>query len=85
MIVPDSRRYVVIATTDLSKVDFSEVEEDETTPLRYSVDEREVILKYNGSQPSSISSITNKTIYTYAEIITLLNSRDWLIEDELAE
>lgn len=85
MVVPESRRYVVIATTDLSKVDFSEVEEDDATPLRYSVDEREVVLKYDGPQPSSISAITNKTVYTYSEIITLLNSRDWLIEDELAE
>jgi hypothetical protein len=85
MIVPQSRRYVVIDVADLSKVNFSQIEEDETTPLRYSVDERKVIVKYNGSQPSSISAITNKTVYTYEEIITLLNSRDWLIEDELAE
>ena len=85
MIVPQSRRYVVIDAADLSKVNFSQVEEDETTPLRYSIDGRKVILKYDGSQPSSISAIKNKTVYTYAEIITLLNSRDWLIEDELAD
>lgn len=85
MIVPQSRRYVVIDAADLSKVNFSEVEEDETTSLRYSLDERRVIVKYNGLQPSSISAIKNKTVYTYAEIIALLNSREWLIEDELAE
>jgi len=85
MIVPESRRYVVIDASDLSKVNFSEIEEDETTSLRYSIDERRVIVKYDGPQPSSISAIKNKTVYTYREIITLLNSREWLIEDELAD
>lgn len=85
MLVPETRRYVVINTEDLSKVNFSEVLQSSDTPFRYSNDGRMVILKYDGSMPTSILSLTTKTEYDYAGILTLLATREWEVVDELEE
>lgn len=82
--VPQDRKYVVILATDLSNVDFSQVQDDSINSVRYSLDESKVVLKYEGSMPSSISSLQTKTEYTYNEILVLMESEEWnTIVDEI--
>jgi hypothetical protein len=84
--IPLDRKYVVILATDLSKVDFSQVQDDSINSVRYSLDESKVVLKYEGGMPSSISSLQTKTEYTYNEILVLMESVEWnTIVDEIDE
>ena len=69
--------YVIVPSSELSSVDFSEVIESEST-LRYSLDNSKFIVKYEGDQPSSISG---KTEYTHAEILTIIASDEWTPSD----
>ena len=65
--------YVIVPASELSSVDFSEVIEREST-LRYSLDNSKFIVKYQGDQPTSVSG---KTEYTHAEILTIIASDEW--------
>jgi hypothetical protein len=64
----------------LPRVNFEEVLEDENY-LRYSVDGGRVVLKYEGQNPASITSLTS-TFYTYEEIISIMGTSDWTPEEE---
>lgn len=65
--------YVIVPTSELSTVDFSEVAESEST-LRYSLDDSKFILKYEGDQPSFLSG---KTEYNNEEILAVLSGDEW--------
>jgi len=76
----DNRKYVIIPSSEIDNIDFSEVMETSANTCRYSVDETLTFVKYDGEMPSSVSSITGKSQeYTHSEIIELLNSEDWTI------
>lgn len=76
-----SRTYVIVSSSDLSKVNFEDVLEDQEY-LRYSIDGRRVVLKYEGQNPVSITSLTS-TFYTYEEITDIIRGSDWTpIEEE---
>jgi len=66
-------KYVIVPTSELSSVDFSQVIESESS-LRYSTDSSKFILKYEGSQPSFLSG---KTEYTQSEMLTIVAGSDW--------
>jgi len=69
--------YVIVPTSELSTVDFSEVAESEST-LRYSLDTSKFILKYEGDQPSFLSG---KQEYTNSEILAVLEGDEWTPSD----
>ena len=71
--------YVIVPTSELSTVNFSEVAESEST-LRYSLDNSKFILKYEGDQPSFLSG---KTEYNNEEILTILDGPEWTSEDDI--
>ena len=66
-------KYVIVPTSELSSVDFSQVIESESS-LRYSIDSSKFIVKYEGSQPSFLSG---KTEYTQSEMLTIVAGSDW--------
>lgn len=81
MVIPDdSRRYVIIRTTDKSNVNFTEVLEDENY-LRYSLDGVYFIVKFEGNTPPSILALS-PTEYTYGEIQSLLEGPNWKPDEE---
>jgi len=80
MVSNPNRTYVIISSSDLPRVNFEEVLEDENY-LRYSVDGGRVVLKYEGQNPASITSLTS-TFYTYEEIISIMDTSDWTPEEE---
>ena len=78
-----SRKYLIIPVSEVSKVDFSQVCETSEATLRKSVDETKTFIKWDGDDPSFISSLSNtEGTYTNSEIITILSGTDWTLESE---
>ena len=70
-------KYVILPSSDLSSVNFDQVEESASS-LRYSLDDSKFILKYQGSQPSFLAGSTE---YTREEMATIVNGSDWTPEE----
>ena len=77
--------YVIVKAKHLEKIDFSKVKQASPNSLRYSLDRKFFLLKYEGDQPEFIFSITQDAIglseYTHEQIIQFLNSPEWTKQD----
>ena len=73
-----SKKYVIIDTSDVSSIDFSEVMETSAETLRYSVDGSQTFVKFDGATPSFLDG---KTQYTHSEILTILAGPEWTDPD----
>ena len=77
--------YVIVKAKHLEKIDFSKVKQTSPNSLRYSLDRKSFLLKYEGDQPEFIFSITQDAIglseYTHEQIIQFLNSPEWTKQD----
>ena len=73
----ENRIYVIINASEVSLVDFSQVMETSADTLRYSLDESQTFVKFDGDTPSFLSG---KTSYTHSEILTVLAGEDWAEE-----
>jgi len=72
-------KYVILNTSELGTVDFSEVKEKSSDTLSYSLDGTKTFVKYEGDQPSFLSG---KQEYTQSEILAILATDEWT-SDEL--
>tara|TARA_R100001509_G_scaffold164991_1_gene144585 strand:- start:739 stop:981 length:243 start_codon:yes stop_codon:yes gene_type:complete len=78
-----ARTYLIIPTSELSKVDFSQVCETSADTVRKSVDETKTFIKWDDSEPSFVSSITGtEGPYTNEEILTILATDAWISPEE---
>ena len=78
-----TRKYLIIPVSEVSKVDFSQVCETSEDTLRKSVDNSKTFIKWDGADPSFISSLSNtEGTYTNSEILTILSGTDWTPESE---
>ena len=75
----ENRKYVIINASEVSSVDFSQVNETSASTLRYSLDGSQTFVKFDGDTPSFLSG---KTSYTHSEIRTILDGTDWTEELE---
>lgn len=73
-------KYVIINTSDLDSVDFSQVAETSTDLLSYSVDGTKTFVKYEGTQPFFL---LGKTEYTHEEILSILSGPEWTSEEPI--
>lgn len=74
----DDRKYVVIPTTAITQVNFSEVLETHAETCRYSADGTQTFVKYDGAQPASVAAISNKSAeLTHAQMLELLSTSEW--------
>ena len=74
--------YVIVKAKHLEKIDFSKVKQTSPNSLRYSLDRKFFLLKYEGDQPEFVfSRITHDTTglreYSHSEIIEKLKKRRW--------
>ena len=78
----ENRRWVIIDKDEVSSVDFSQVLEQSSHYLRYSLDGSKTFVKYEGSQPSFL---TGKTEYNQTEILAILydENGEWWEEEIL--
>jgi len=70
----ENRKYVIINASEVSSVDFSQVNETSANTLRYSLDDSKTFVKFDGDTPSFLSG---KTSYTHSQILTILDGEDW--------
>ena len=70
----ENRKYVIINASEVSSVDFSQVHETSASTLRYSLDDSQTFVKFDGDTPSFLDG---KTQYTHSEIRTILAGEDW--------
>ena len=71
-------KYVILNSSELDGVDFSQVMEHSAPMLRYSLDGSKFVLKYEGDQPSFLSG---KTEYTHSEILAILAGDEWTSDE----
>jgi len=78
------KKYVIINTGEVSSVDFSQVIETSANTLRYNNDNTQTFVKFTGNTPSSL---VGKTVYTYSQIIAIINDEagDWWGEDDTGD
>ena len=70
----ENRKYVIINASEVGSVDFSQVNETSANTLRYSLDDSQTFVKFDGDTPSFLSG---KTSYTHSQILTILAGEDW--------
>ena len=76
--IPPNRVYVIFATSEVDTIDFNEVLETSAETLRVSIDGTKTFVKFNGTMPTSVSSLTTKEgPYTHEEILAILTTEEW--------
>ena len=73
----ENRKYVIINASEVGTVDFSQVNETSASTLRYSLDDSQTFVKFDGDTPSFLDG---KTQYNHSQIRTILNGEDWTEE-----
>ena len=74
----ENREYLIIPTTEVSKVDFSLVCETSAETLRKSVDETKTFIKWDGEAPAFVAGLVGtEGPYTYSEILEILSGAEW--------
>ena len=77
------RTYLIIPTSELSKVDFSQVCETSAETVRKSIDETKTFIKWDSDEPSFVSNLTGtEGPYTKEEIRTILATDAWTSTEE---
>jgi len=71
-------KYVTILAEEVSSINFNQVLETSADTLRYSVNNNQVLLKFEGETPSFLEG---KQLYDYEGIMDILNSPTWTQED----
>lgn len=78
-----ARKYLIIPVSEVSKVDFSQVCETSEDTLRKSVDNSKTFIKWDGDDPSFISSLSStEGTYNHSQITTILSGTDWTSAEE---
>ena len=73
-----NRRFVIFEVIELPLIDFSQVYETSIDTVRKSIDETKTFVKFDLPTPSSVLSLTTKSIeYTYEEILDILSTPEW--------
>jgi hypothetical protein len=74
----DNRKYLIIQTSDLDKVDFSQVLETSKDTVRKSIDGTKTFIKWENNEPDFLELLSNSQgPYSQNEIQTILNGVDW--------
>jgi len=71
-------KYVIILAEEVSSVNFNQVLETSLETLRYSLDNNQSLIKFEGETPSFLAG---KQLYDYEAIMDILNSPTWTEED----
>jgi hypothetical protein len=74
----ENREYIIFNTSELPKIDFTQVMETSADTVRKSVDETKTFIKWDGEDPSFISQLTNtEGPYTHDEMLNILTTEEW--------
>lgn len=74
----ESRSYLIFNVSEIDTIDFNLVLETSADTVRKSVDETLTFVKWEGSTPSFVSSLsTTQGPYTHTEILSVLSTETW--------
>jgi len=71
-------KYVILATSEISNIDFSKVLQDSADTLRCNNDNSKTFVKYKGNKPSFLDG---ETELTREEILLELKKAEWQPEE----
>jgi hypothetical protein len=73
--------YVIINSSDVSSVNFSQVKQTSAETMRYNSNGTKAIVKFEGDTPSFLSG---KSQYSHSEIISILHDKngEWYYTEE---
>jgi hypothetical protein len=79
-----NREFMIFNVSELNKINFNEVLETSIDTIRKSVDLTKTFVKWNGSIPLSIQSLTtSEGPYTHNEMLDILLTPEWTDPDLL--
>ena len=75
----EQRNFAIFSTTEIDKIDFSQVLETSADTLRLSVSGDKSFVKWDGGvAPDFVSELTTlEGPYTYSEILNTLSTPEW--------
>ena len=74
----ENRSYLIFNVSELDTINFDSVLETSADTIRKSVDETLTFVKWDGSTPSFVSSLsTSQGPYTYTQILSVLSTETW--------
>ncbi|MDB4396065.1 hypothetical protein N9Z65_00450 [bacterium] len=74
----ESRSYLIFNVSEIDTIDFNLVLETSADTVRKSVDETLTFVKWEGSTPSFVSSLSaTQGPYTHTEILSVLSTETW--------
>ena len=75
-----NRKYVIINADEVDSVDFSQVDETSESTLRFSLDNSQTFVKYEGAKPGFLYG---KDTYTHSEILAVLATDEWTPDEPI--
>ena len=70
--------YIIINMDEIALVNFNQVMETSEQTLRLSVDSLQTVLKWEGAEPSFVSTLSSyEGPYTHEEILVIMASPEW--------
>ena len=70
--------YITIDISEIALVDFNEVMETSEQTLRLSVNGLETVLKWEGTEPAFVSTLSSyEGPYTHEEILVIMATPEW--------
>jgi len=74
----EDRKYLIFNMSEIDTINFSSVLETSVDTIRKSIDETLTFVKWDGSTPSFVSSLsTTQGPYTHTEILSVLSTETW--------
>lgn len=74
----ENRQYLIFQTSQLDKIDFTQVLETSQETVRKSVDGTKTFIKWEDTPPTFISQLTKtEGPYTHEEILNILTTEEW--------
>lgn len=75
----NNRRYLILDASEIDKIDYDQIFENNQNSLSYSFDLSKVVIKWNiPDSPSFISNLQSaEGPYTHTEIISILSGDGW--------
>lgn len=72
------QNYIIFDTEETGSIDFNQVAETSANTLRLNLLSTKTFIKYNGTMPTSVSSLNSKEgPYTHTEILNILTESAW--------
>ena len=74
----ETRQYVIFNVLELDQIDFTQVLETSAETVRRSIDGNKTFVKWEGSIPACVETLTTKGDYlTHSEILEIMNTEEW--------